>query len=66
MREKISKSVREVGKSIIREMSIRASAYDNVISLGIGEPDFDTPEEVCNAALRDALKGFTHYTPSRG
>jgi len=66
MREKISKSVREVGKSIIREMSIRASAYDNVISLGIGEPDFDTPEEVCNAALQDALKGFTHYTPSRG
>jgi len=66
MRKKLSNSVRQVGKSIIREMSDRASAYTNVISLGIGEPDFDTPEEICNAALQDALKGYTHYTPSRG
>ncbi|RLB79637.1 MAG: pyridoxal phosphate-dependent aminotransferase [Deltaproteobacteria bacterium] len=66
MKEKISKNVREIPPAIIREMSLRAAAYDNVISLGIGEPDFDTPEHICKAALQDALKGFTHYTPSRG
>ena len=66
MEKRLSESVRRVGKSVIREMSVRASAYENVISLGIGEPDFDTPEEVCRAALRDALEGYTHYTPSRG
>lgn len=38
----------------------------DVISLSIGEPDFDTPEFVINAA-KDALdKGYTHYTPVPG
>ncbi len=66
MDHKLSKSVQEIPSSIIRDMSQRATAYDDVISLGIGEPDFDTPEQVCTTALEDAKKGFTHYTPSRG
>lgn len=37
-----------------------------IIHFEIGEPDFDTPEHIKNAAI-DALKaGFTHYTPSQG
>jgi aspartate/methionine/tyrosine aminotransferase len=47
-------------------MSVKALAYEDVISLGIGEPDFDTPAEICEAALMDAKAGHTHYTPSRG
>lgn len=39
---------------------------ENVISLGIGEPDLNTEHAVCNDALRDALCGATHYTPSQG
>jgi len=66
MKEKISTTVRGIVPAVIREMSLRAEAYENVISLGIGEPDFDTPPEICRAALGDALKGYTHYTPSRG
>ncbi|MFZ0449775.1 MAG: pyridoxal phosphate-dependent aminotransferase [Desulfatiglandaceae bacterium] len=66
MKHNISRSVREIVPSVIREMSLRAEAYNNVISLGIGEPDFDTPPEICRAALGDALDGCTHYTPSRG
>jgi aminotransferase len=66
MKNKISKSVRDIVPSVIREMSLKAAAYDHVISLGLGEPDFDTPGEVCRSALEDALAGYSHYTPSRG
>lgn len=51
---------------MIREMSLRAEGLDNVISLGIGEPDFDTEHSICNGAFRDVLCGATHYTPSQG
>ncbi|MEE9199896.1 MAG: aspartate aminotransferase, partial [Candidatus Brocadiales bacterium] len=38
----------------------------SVIGFGMGEPDFDTPENITNAAI-DALKdGFTRYTPTSG
>jgi len=66
MKDKIAKCVSSIQLSLIREMGLRAAAYDNVISLGIGEPDFDTPAEICQAALADALAGYTHYTPSQG
>lgn len=66
MKDKISTTVRQIEPAVIREMSLRAEAYNNVISLGIGEPDFDTPAEICRSALGDALRGYTHYTPSRG
>lgn len=66
MKEKIAASVRNIASSVIREMSLRAAKYPDVLSLGIGEPDFHTPEAICNAALQDAAAGATHYTPSRG
>ncbi|MBW1929920.1 MAG: aminotransferase class I/II-fold pyridoxal phosphate-dependent enzyme [Deltaproteobacteria bacterium] len=66
MRDKISRSVRNIEPAPIKEMSLRAAAYDGVISLGIGDPDFVTPAEVCRSALEDAVSGYTHYTPSRG
>ena len=66
MKNKIASCVRNIVPSVIREMSLKAAAYKDVISLGIGEPDFDTPGEVSQGALGDALAGHTHYTPSRG
>jgi len=66
MRHKISPAVARIPFSVIREMSLKASEYENVISLGIGEPDFDTPETICRSAAADALAGATHYTPSNG
>ncbi len=66
MKEKISKNVRQIVPSVIREMSLRAARYREVISLGIGEPDFHTPPPICRAALVDAENGATHYTPTRG
>ncbi len=66
MKTKIAHSVLEIVPSVIRQMSIKAAQYTGVISLGIGEPDFDTPAEICDAALADARSGHTHYTASRG
>lgn len=62
----VARAVRELMPSKIREMGLRASGLEGVISLGIGEPDFPTPEDVCRRALEDALGGATHYAPSQG
>jgi aminotransferase len=66
MESKISDVVRQIPPSGIREMWRRAAQYEHYISLGIGEPDFNTPKEICNQALEDALQGHTHYTQSQG
>ena len=66
MKSKISTAVSQIPLSGIREMWQRAAQYDSYISLGIGEPDFNTPREICNQALQDAIQGATHYTQSQG
>jgi aspartate/methionine/tyrosine aminotransferase len=66
MDNRISDAVRQSELSLIRTMALTAGPMEDVISLGIGEPDFDTPKEVCQRALEDALRGATHYTPSLG
>ena len=38
----------------------------HVISFGAGEPDFDTPENIKEAAIRAIENGFTKYTPAGG
>ena len=62
----ISKNIESLRYSVIREMSQIAAQYDDVITLGIGEPDFDTPAPIIEKALEDAGKGHTHYTHSQG
>ena len=62
----ISKSIRDLKYSVIREMWGLAAPMEDVISLGIGEPDFDTPDSVTEKAFEDAKNGHTHYTPSQG
>ncbi|MBN1323654.1 MAG: pyridoxal phosphate-dependent aminotransferase [Methanotrichaceae archaeon] len=42
------------------------SAGLDVIDLGVGEPDFDTPKHICDAACESIWRGDTHYTPSNG
>ena len=45
--------------------AMRADGVD-VVDLGAGEPDFDTPENIKNAALDAMRKGKTKYTPTAG
>ena len=38
----------------------------NVIGFGAGEPDFDTPQHIKDAAIESLQAGFTKYTPAAG
>ncbi|MCQ6963141.1 pyridoxal phosphate-dependent aminotransferase [Methanolobus chelungpuianus] len=38
----------------------------DVVSFSLGEPDFDTPQHICDAACNAMFRGETHYSPSAG
>ena len=42
------------------------AAGQTVYDFSLGEPDFDTPKHICDAAAEAARKGQTHYTPAGG
>ncbi len=50
----------------IRRFFDLASSMDGVISLGVGEPDFQTPWPIRQAAIQSLEKGHTWYTPNAG
>lgn len=50
----------------IRKFFDIVATMDDVISLGIGEPDFVTPEPVLQAGIRSLQAGETHYTSNLG
>ncbi|MFC6941665.1 pyridoxal phosphate-dependent aminotransferase [Salinirubellus sp. GCM10025818] len=61
--------VRRASKSRIRIMYELAEAQPpeaDLVRLEVGEPDFDTPEHVIDAAAEAARAGGTHYTPNAG
>lgn len=53
-------------RSGIRKMSAMAMEMDDVVTLCIGEPDFDTPHRIVKACERAMEEGYTHYPPSGG
>lgn len=62
----LSKTVNALKPSGIRKFFDIAATMENVISLGIGEPDFTTPQPVIEAGIRSLKKGETHYTSNAG
>ena len=66
MNTTLSSHVTPLRFSVIRSMVERAAAYDNVISLSIGEPDFVTPFHIRDAAISALERGHTSYTDNRG
>ncbi len=58
--------VRAVPPSGIRRFFDIAATMENVISLGVGEPDFDTPREIVEAGVESLREGRTHYTSNYG
>jgi aspartate aminotransferase len=62
----VAKRVQNVVPSKIRELFEKASKMEDVICLGIGEPDFDTPKFIKDAAIRALKRGKTKYTPNSG
>jgi len=67
---KISKRAASLAPSLTLSISAKAkelrAAGEDVIGLGAGEPDFDTPDHIKEAAVKALADGFTKYTPASG
>jgi len=62
----ISHIVSKAPKSGIRKLFDLAVGRSDVISLGIGQPDFQTPEPIIQGNVDALLKNITRYAPTRG
>lgn len=66
MRKFVSARVESVPPSGIRKFFDISAEMDDVISMGIGEPDFTTPPAVIRAGITALEHGHTHYTSNSG
>jgi aminotransferase len=65
-RSRLSRRVQDVPPSGIRKFFDVLATMPDVISLGVGEPDFDTPRAVVEAGIESLRRGRTHYTSNYG
>ena len=67
---KLAKCMSRLGTETAFEVLARAKALEaqgrEIVHLEIGEPDFDTPKHIIEAACKALHSGYTHYTPSAG
>src|SRR5882762_9062843 len=67
---RLAKRMARLGTETAFEVLVKARALEakgrDIVHLEIGEPDFDTPENIIAAATDALHKGFTHYGPSAG
>jgi aminotransferase len=66
LRDRTNATVRDIPRSGIRDFFDIVSTMKDVISLGIGEPDFDTPWHVLESTMFALERGATHYTSNYG
>ena len=70
MTNRLAKRIQTISPSLTLAISAKAKAMkaagENVVNFGVGEPDFNTPEHIVNAAIDALQKGRTKYTPSAG
>lgn len=59
-------AIAQLPPSPIRRIYERALGMDDVVFFSLGEPDFDTPPQVIEAAVASLRRGETHYTPNAG
>src|SRR3989344_5415457 len=66
----LSKKMKHISPSLTMELNNRAKALKaqgvDVVSFTVGEPDFDTPHHIKDAAIEALKAGFTKYTPAEG
>jgi len=65
-KQRLSKRVAELKPSGIRKFFDIVATMKDVISLGIGEPDFTTPKPILDAGMNSLQNGETHYTSNSG
>ncbi|MBE7090112.1 MAG: aminotransferase class I/II-fold pyridoxal phosphate-dependent enzyme [Clostridiales bacterium] len=66
MRDFLSKRARDIPPSGIRKFFDIVSEQKDIISLGVGEPDFVTPWDIRDAGIQAIKKGYTQYTSNSG
>ncbi len=66
MRNPLSKTIVEIEPSGIRKFFDIVNEMDDAISLGVGEPDFDTPWHIRDEGIYSLEKGRTFYTSNAG
>ncbi|MDB2497136.1 aminotransferase class I/II-fold pyridoxal phosphate-dependent enzyme [Verrucomicrobiales bacterium] len=66
LEERIADQVRNIPRSGIRDFFELVQGRDDVISLGVGEPDFSAPWHIREAAIYSLEKGQTSYTSNLG
>ena len=66
MRNPLSETIVSIKPSGIRKFFDIASEMKDVISLGVGEPDFDTPWFIRDEGIYSLEKGRTFYTSNSG
>lgn len=66
MRDPLSKLIRTIPPSGIRKFFDIVSEMDDAISLGVGEPDFDTPWHIREEGIYSLEQGRTFYTSNSG
>ena len=66
MRNPLSKTITEIEPSGIRKFFDIVSEMEDAISLGVGEPDFDTPWHIRDEGIYSLEKGRTFYTSNAG
>ncbi|NMC46917.1 MAG: aminotransferase class I/II-fold pyridoxal phosphate-dependent enzyme [Chloroflexi bacterium] len=62
----LSQKVQKLHPSIIRRFFDIAATMKDIISLGIGEPDFTTPDPILKAGIKALQDGETHYSSNLG
>ncbi|WAC05045.1 MAG: aminotransferase class I/II-fold pyridoxal phosphate-dependent enzyme [Methanoregula sp.] len=66
MRDFISGRAQEIPPSGIRKFFDLVLTMQDVISLGVGEPDFSTPWNICESSIYSIEQGSTSYTSNKG
>ena len=66
MRNRVAEHVAALPKSGIRKFFDIVAQSKDIVSLGVGEPDFDTPWHISRAAVTCLENGGTHYTSNLG
>lgn len=66
MKDFVSRRAKEIKPSGIRKFFDIVSESKDVISLGVGEPDFITPWDIREAGIQAIKKGYTQYTSNKG
>ena len=70
MKDSLSQRLKKIKPSLTVSINVKANALRaegrDVLVLAAGEPDFDTPQNICQAAVKAMKEGQTRYVPGKG